>query len=80
MPTVTAVDFYSDGCATQYKNYKNMLNLCRHKNDFGIDATWVFFASPCDGIGCKAELQKSCGYAGITREEGLPYVKSVRKV
>ena len=36
--------------------YKNMLNLCRHKDDFGIDATWVLFAtshgkSPCDGIG-----------------------------
>ena len=33
-----------------------MLNLCRHKEDFGVDATWVFFAtshakSPCDGIG-----------------------------
>ena len=27
----------------------------------------------------KAELQKSCGYGGITREEGLLYVRSVRK-
>ncbi len=26
------------------------------------------------------ELQKSCGYAGTTREEGLPYVRSLRKV
>ncbi len=26
-----------------------------------------------------AELQKSCGYAGITHEEGSPYVKSLRK-
>ena len=26
------------------------------------------------------ELQKSCGHAGITREEGLPYVRSMRKV
>ena len=26
------------------------------------------------------QLQKGCGYAGITREEGLPYVRSVRKV
>ena len=49
-----------------------MSNLCRHKNDFAIDATWVFFAtshgkSPCDGIGRKvkrlaarASLQRSC--------------------
>ena len=27
----------------------------------------------------RAELQKSCGHAGITREEGLPYVRSVRR-
>ena len=27
-----------------------------------------------------AELQKSCGYAGTTLEEGLPYVRSLRKV
>ena len=26
------------------------------------------------------ELQKSCGYAGTTREEGLPCVRSLRKV
>ena len=56
VPTITEVEYFSDGCAAQYKNYKNMLNLCRHKVDFGIDATWVFFAtshgkSPCDGIG-----------------------------
>ena len=31
----------------------------------------------CDNL---PELQKSCGYAGITREEGLPYGRSVRKV
>ena len=27
-----------------------------------------------------SELQESFGYAGITREEGLLYVRSVRKV
>ena len=48
-----------------------MLNLRRHKDDFGIDATWVLFAtshdkSPCDGIGgtvkrltARASLQRS---------------------
>ena len=48
--------YFSDGCAGQYKNKKNFYNLCQHKNDFGIEAEWVFFAtshgkSPCDGIG-----------------------------
>ena len=33
-----------------------MLYLCLHKADFGLDATWTFFAtshgkSACDGIG-----------------------------
>ena len=32
------------------------VNLCHHKQDFGLDALWTFFAtshgkSPCDGIG-----------------------------
>ena len=32
------------------------MNLCLHKQDFGLDAEWIFFAtshgkSPCDGIG-----------------------------
>ena len=28
----------------------------------------------------EAELQKNCGHAGITGEEGLLYVRSVRKI
>jgi len=53
---ITHVTYYSDGCAAQYKNYKNLMNLCAHKTDFGLSASWVFFAtshgkSPCDGIG-----------------------------
>ena len=56
LPHVNKMMYFSDGCGAQYKNYKNFLNLCLHKEDFGIDAEWVFFAtshgkSPCDGIG-----------------------------
>ena len=56
MPFIHKVEYFSDGCAGQYKNFKNLLNLCNHKEDFGIDANWTFFAtshgkSPCDGIG-----------------------------
>ena len=40
----------------QYKNYKNLANLCHHEVDFATEAEWHFFAtshgkSPCDGIG-----------------------------
>ena len=56
MPAITNIQYFSDGCAGQYKNLKNFLNLCFHKDDFGLSTTWSFFAtshgkSPCDGIG-----------------------------
>jgi hypothetical protein len=48
--------YFSDGCAAQYKNRKNFINLCHHQKDFGIPAEWHFFATshgkgPCDGVG-----------------------------
>ena len=54
MRQVTKVEYFSDGCAAQYKNYKNFLNLTFHHTDFGLYANWSFFAlshgkSPCDG-------------------------------
>ena len=50
------IHYFSDGCAAQYKNCKNILNLCHHKEDYLIDCMWNFFAtshgkSTCDGIG-----------------------------
>ena len=53
---ITKIFYFSDGCAAQYKNRKNFINLCYHKNDFDIEAEWHFFATshgkgPCDGIG-----------------------------
>ena len=61
--------YFSDGAAS-YKNFKNFVNWCNHKADFGIDAGWHFFATshgkgPCDGLGgtvkwlaAKANLQQ----------------------
>ena len=71
LPAISKLYYFSDGCGSQYKNYKNFLNLCNHSNDFGFEAEWVFFAtshgkSPCDGIGgtvkrttAKASLQRA---------------------
>jgi hypothetical protein len=47
--------YFSDGCAAQYKNWKNFVNLCYHVEDFGASAEWHFFATshgkgPCDGV------------------------------
>ena len=53
---VTKLYYVSDGCGGQHKNSKNFLNLCSHKEDFYIEAEWIFFATshgkePCDEIG-----------------------------
>ena len=51
------VYYFSDGAASQYKNYKNLCKLCFHVADHEVTAAWNFlFAtshgkSPCDGIG-----------------------------
>ncbi|MCP3667236.1 MAG: hypothetical protein GY696_32870, partial [Gammaproteobacteria bacterium] len=52
----TKVIYFSDGAASQYKNYKNFINLCCHKEEFGCKAEWHFFATShgknaCDGLG-----------------------------
>ena len=42
LPDVSKIHYVSDGCTGQYKNYKHFLNLCLHKDDFGIEAEWIF--------------------------------------
>ena len=70
LPQITRLEYFSDGCAGQYKNKKNLYNLCQHKNDFGIEATWNFFAtshgkSPCGGIG--GTVKRVTGRASLQR-------------
>ena len=50
------VTYFSDDCASQYKKWKILFNLCQHSSEFEINAKWVFFATShekqsCDGIG-----------------------------
>ena len=64
LPQVKKLFYFSDGCGGQYKNYKNFMNLCLHKQDFGLDAEWIFFPtshdkSPCDGIGDSVKCHTS---------------------
>ena len=42
MPTIESIEYFSAGCAGQYKCFKNF-NLCYQKNDFGLAAIWSFF-------------------------------------
>lgn len=53
---LSRIFYFTDGAGSQYKNKYNFRNLCHHKEDFGIEAEWHFFATshakgPCDGIG-----------------------------
>ena len=34
---IAKVMYFSDGCAVQYKNYRNFLNLCHHYSDFDLE-------------------------------------------
>ena len=44
-PNITKVHYFSDGCAGQYKNCHNFINLCFHQEDFGLLAEWNFFVT-----------------------------------
>ena len=37
LPIVDKIFYFSDGCAEQYKNCKNFINLCHHQQDFNRD-------------------------------------------
>ena len=67
---IVKIHYFSDGCAAQYKNRLNFINLCHHKEDFGIEAEWHFFATShgknaCDGIG--GSIKRSLTKASLMR-------------
>ena len=80
--------YFSDGCAGQYKNCKNFINLCLHEKDFGIECSRSFFAtshgkSPCDGVGgtlkrltARASLQRPLADQILTPTAVFHYCKS----
>ena len=82
---ISIIHYFSDGCAGQYKNCKNFLNLCKHFGDFSINCVWSFFAtshgkSPCDGLGgtikrltARASLQRPIKNQILTAMEVLEY-------
>ena len=76
LPNLKSVEYFSDGCAGQYKNRKNFYNLCHHKADLNGEAKWIFFATShrkqlCDGIG--GTVKRSVAKASLQR----PYSKQI---
>ena len=61
--------YFPDGCAGQYKNYKDFINLCHHRQDFGLDAEWTFlplvmgslpvYRQVCEEVCCKETFEHS---------------------
>ena len=41
-PNIKKIIYFSDGSLAQYKNKKNFLNLCHHKDDFKLNAECLF--------------------------------------
>ena len=55
------IEYFSDGCAAQYKNCKNFVNICHHYSDFGSTCCWSFFATSqlvMDWVAQLKELQQ----------------------
>lgn len=80
--TIDKIYFFSDGCAAQYKNKKNFLNLCELKEKQGFEAEWHFFAtyhgkSPCDALG--GAIKRMAMRASLQREFS-GHINSARKL
>lgn len=79
-PHIKHFHYFSDGAPQQYKNRKNLINLAHHFNDFGISASWNFFAtahekSPCDGIG--GTVKRLVRMASLRGVNGNPTILNV---
>ena len=74
-PQIKQFEYFSDGCAEQYKNFKHFMNLCKHSEDFNIMvAGWNFFATShgkgaCDGIG--GSVKRLARLESLRRERDL---------
>lgn len=67
-PEVKKIYYFSDGAPQQFKNYKNILNLCYHNREFGLKADWHYFPTAhgkgaCDGVG--GSVKRSAAKASL---------------
>ena len=79
-PNIKCIEYFSDGCAGRYKNYKNFLNLTCHQLDFNLATSWAFFAtnhgkSSCDGIW--GVVKRKLSNVSLTRETTNPILTSL---
>ena len=68
---INKIYYFSDGAASQYKNFKNVCNLLYHLDDFALYAEWHFFATShsknaCDGVGGTVKQKASKASLQVT--------------
>ena len=76
IPDLAKIHYFSDGCAGQYKNRFNFLNICQHESDFGVKCDWQFFGtshgkSACDGVG--GTIKRATAHESLRR----PYADQI---
>ena len=59
-PHIKMVHYWTDSPSSQYRNISIFSLVCRHKELFGLRATWNYFEAnhgkgPCDGVGAAAK-------------------------
>ena len=55
------MDEFGLGCARQYKNYRNVINLCNHMDEFGLASTpCLLFLSKVELAGKDESGQSPC--------------------
>ena len=74
---------FSDGCATQYKNNKNLASLIYFKKNFGLDVEWHFSASyhgkgAVDGIG--ATIKRNARLDSIRNNQDRARITNAREL
>ena len=80
-PNITHIQYFLECCSAQYNNYKNLLNLTFHNQDFGFDAVWNFFAtshrkSPCDGLG--GTIKRKLTIESLSRTKTAPILTTLQ--
>jgi len=73
---IKKIFYFSDGTASQYKNYRNFASLPHHFTNFQIEAEWHFFATshgkgPYDGI--SGTLKRKAAYYSLKQ----PYIRQI---
>jgi len=78
LPGLQKVIYFSDGAASQYKNFKNLANLLHHADDFTLLAEWNFFgtSNAADALSIALGLQRTLSEQIMTPQQLFQWCQS----